>query len=49
LETCGLILKHVLKKHPTDNFGFTPKDLAHGRAHEELLKLLDNEMIDLKS
>ena len=47
LKTCALILKHVSIKHPTtDNFGFTPRVLVHEQGHKEVLKLLDNELMD---
>ena len=46
LKNCALILKHVLIKHPTDNFGFTPRVLAHGQGHKKVLELLDNELMD---
>ena len=38
-ELCRLMLTNLEDKTPTDNFGFTPKDLTREQNHVEILKL----------
>ena len=42
LEVCKAIMEKLENKNPKDNFGDTPKDMAHTNGHNMIVELFSN-------